>query len=556
MIVKKIKCQKTSKTKTQQIADLLDYIRQPHGMDCAEKIEHSGSRNFLASRHESQCLEMIALATESIHSRMPVSHYVFSWKAHEQPTAKQVDELVDIFLEELGLQGCQTVYGLHWNTENYHVHIAVNRMHPITMKVIDPNNGFDIEAAHKAVALVEYRQGWVSEANARYRVDETGQVVPRPRKNVLKPKQAALDVECATGEKSAQRVAQERGHAILAKANSWAELHANLAAVGLRFERKGSGAVIFVGDVAIKAASVDRAFSLGNLQKRLGDFEAGDYTKVMPSIKPQPVSPINQKLWREYRAECEAIEAKRGTTEPGETTSALRQMKERHHERQATLHECFRGHPRCILNIARHFLKLQQQEELRQLWQKTPKAKSPRRPRFEDWLRKRGLDYQADRWRYRRALEALPKDFRGAPTVMATPTREPLAAYAAYRRSMLQAVPDAEPDRLNAYIALQMRKAGFTREVVEDTLFQCAPQTWPEPTDRGWRRYAQRMAAYAFGIGGDMRLARGVAAKAKKRQMEVEKAETQPRPQKEGQMTAMQEDAKDVTAPVQRMRMR
>lgn len=97
---------------------------------------------------------------------------------------------------------------------------------------------------------------------------------------------------------------------------------------------------------------------------------------------------------------------------------------------------------------------------------------------------------------------------------MATPTREPLAAYAAYRRSMLQAIPDAEPDRLNAYIALQMRKAGFTREVVEDTLFQCAPQTWPEPTDRDWRRYAQRMATYAVGIGGDMSLARGLAAKA------------------------------------------
>ena len=58
---------------------------------------------------------------------------------------------------------------------------------------------------------------------------------------------------------------------------------------------------------------------------------------------------------------------------------------------------------------------------------------------------------------------------------MATPMREPCAAYAAYRRSMLRTVPDAEPDRLNAYIALQMRKAGFTRKVVEDTLFQCAP---------------------------------------------------------------------------------
>ncbi len=77
MIVKKIKCKKTSKTKARQIADLVDYIRQPRGMDSAEKIEHSGSRNFLASRHESQRLEMIALAAESIHSRMPVTHYVF-----------------------------------------------------------------------------------------------------------------------------------------------------------------------------------------------------------------------------------------------------------------------------------------------------------------------------------------------------------------------------------------------------------------------------------------------------------------------------------------------
>lgn len=496
---------------------------------------------------------MIALAAESVHSRMPVSHYVFSWKAHEQPTAAQVDELVDIFLKELGLEDCQTVYGLHWNTENYHVHIAVNRMHPVTMKVIDPNNGFDIEAAHKVVALVEHRQGWVSEANARYRVDETGQVAPRLCKNVLKPKQAALDVECATGEKSAQRVAQERGHEIIATAKTWEELHTNLAAVGLRFERKGSGAVIFVGDVAVKASSVDRAFSLGNLQKRLGDFKAGDSADVMPSIKPEPVSPINQKLWREYRAECEAMETAEATMEPDETASAFSRMKERHHETQASLHERLCGHPRCFLNIARHFLKLQQREELRQLRRRTPKKKSGRRPRFEDWLRKRGLDYQAERWRYHGTLEALPKEFRGAPTVLATPTREPHTAYAAYMRQILKDVPDSTPDRLNASIALQLRKAGFPREVVEDTLFQCAPQAWSEPIDRDWRRYAQHMTACAFGMEGDTRLARGLAAKAKRQ--EQEKAETQSRPQEERQTTDIQEE-KDVQCPVQQIRMR
>lgn len=193
---------------------------------------------------------------------------------------------------------------------------------------------------------------------------------------------------------------------------------------------------------------------------------------------------------------------------------------------------------------------------MHQLRRLTPKTKSPCRPRFEDWLRKRGLDYQADRWRSRKVLEALPREFRGAPTVVATPTRGPLDSYAAYRRSMLRAVPDAEPDRLNASIAVQMRKAGFTRDVVEDTLFLCAPQTWPEQIDRDWRRYAQRMTACAFGIEGDMRLALGLAAKAKGHQTEQEKVETQPRPQEKAMMTDDKDEAKDIPQQTLRMRMR
>jgi hypothetical protein len=159
MIVKKFKNKKTTKTKARQIADLVDYIRCPHDINPVEKIEHSGGRNFLSESHVGQRMEMISLATETVHSKMPVSHFVFSWREHEQPTAEQVDELVDIFLREMDMDGCQTVYGLHWNTENYHVHIAVNRMHPVTMKVISPNHGFDIKAAHKVLALVEHRQG-------------------------------------------------------------------------------------------------------------------------------------------------------------------------------------------------------------------------------------------------------------------------------------------------------------------------------------------------------------------------------------------------------------
>ncbi len=63
-----------------------------------------------------------------------------------------------------------------------------------------------------------------------------------------------------------------------------------LEKIGLRFEKKGSGAIIWVGETAIKASSVDRSFSMGKLVKRLGEFVAGDYDTVMPKIEPEPLS--------------------------------------------------------------------------------------------------------------------------------------------------------------------------------------------------------------------------------------------------------------------------
>ena len=112
MIVKKIKRDKSNKPKAWQIGDLVDYIRNPQTANAHEKIAHAGGRNFLSGTHNGQKAEMIALAQESVHSAMPVSHWVFSFKENEQPSRQQVDELVGMFLEHMGLQEHQAVYGL------------------------------------------------------------------------------------------------------------------------------------------------------------------------------------------------------------------------------------------------------------------------------------------------------------------------------------------------------------------------------------------------------------------------------------------------------------
>ena len=118
MIVKKIKNQKIEKPKLWKIGDLIDYIRFPHNKKPQEKVECAGGRNFLSTTHAGQKVEMIALARESVHSAMPVQHWIFSWQESEQPTREQVEEAVDTFLEKMGLAGHQTVYALHYDTDN------------------------------------------------------------------------------------------------------------------------------------------------------------------------------------------------------------------------------------------------------------------------------------------------------------------------------------------------------------------------------------------------------------------------------------------------------
>ena len=402
MIVKKIKNKpQNPKPKSWQIKDLVDYIRFPHNVNPEEKIEYAGSRNFLSQSHAGQRTEMIALANETVHSKMPVQHWVFSWKEGEQPTDNQIEEFVDIFLEQMGLIGHQVVFGLHNNTDNYHLHIAINRVDPDTTKVIQPHKGFDIEAAHRVVAIVENKQGWESEKKSRYVVLENGEVARRNRKPEIKPRQSALDFEHAQGEKSAQRIVQERGYEIIDNASTWKELHERLEKVGLRFERKGSGAIIFVGDIAVKASSVDRKFSMKKLIKRLGDFVPGSYQPAKIEIFPEPVSDINYDDWLDYQKEKMNNNLIRIDNQ-----NTVQNLKEKHKIQRRNITFGLARHGLSILNIGRHFLKKQQDKETKSIqFSKRTMYRKRGLPRFEEWLRRREKTKEADKCRYRHSFE-------------------------------------------------------------------------------------------------------------------------------------------------------
>ncbi|WP_077073101.1 relaxase/mobilization nuclease domain-containing protein [Mailhella massiliensis] len=505
MIIKKLKRTSFKKSKAVMIGGLVDYILAEHDDGGKDKLAYAGSKNFLTTTVAAQKREMVSLAEESIQSRMPVTHWILSWQENEQPSREQVDEAVNLFLRGMGLAEHQTLYALHKNTGNYHLHIVVNRTHPYTQKVIQPHRGFDINEAHKIVAEIEHRQGWAPQENARYRVNEQGHVVKNlQRRERVKPRPKAEDFESATGEKSAQRIAQERGHTVIQSASCWEELHAGLDAVGLRFVRKGSGAVIFVGDTAIKASSVDRNFGMSKLCKRLGEFKPGFYSeRTFHKPAPEAVSHVCREEWLEYQKERQNL-AEENHYARKKREEERHELEQRQRERReaATVHLARHGFS--VLNIARHFLKEQEREEYAALREKQVQSEQTKRlPRFKHWLGKRS-PHLGNLWRFRKriapGIEVRQREFPKIGT-LASP-------YTAYRNMVKKHFPEKmDESRLDAAIALYMRCAGYTVQEVANELYRHTPAR-PHGQNRDERiDYGRRVVWYAFGTAGDIDIA-------------------------------------------------
>ena len=414
MIVKRVGNPKKSAGKGVRIQRLASYILSPESSNRQEKCTHSGRRGFLSGTPAGHVAEMQELAEVAVRSRDPVNHYVLSWREGEAPTAGQVEEAVDIFLGELGLSGHQAIHGLHADTDNIHLHVMVNRVHPETEKCVEINRGFDLEAAHRAVALIEAAQGWEPEAKALYRAAEDGDPVrkepaePRHRQ----PGQRQRDMEHRTGEKSAERLAIEQAGPVIAGAGSWAALHRGLGEIGMRYEKAGSGAKVWVGDVPVKASAVSRNASLGKLQKRLGEFE--------PAVTPVPVAvpepePLVAEIpgWDAYAAGRRQREAaKAAAREEIDRRQALElaQLAEEQRKQRLELTPGSWKGRGLVLNAWRMVIAAGQAAARAALRQRHRQQLAAWRKRFrpwpdiEEWLRiRRGPDAAVE-WRYRNGV--------------------------------------------------------------------------------------------------------------------------------------------------------
>jgi hypothetical protein len=412
VIGKKIANPKKSASKAARVNLLSEYIREPELRSQDEKCIYAGANGFLSDDAKAQQLEMLALAMEAPRSKDPINHYVLSWREGEQPTPRQCDEAVGILLKELGLEGHQVIYGLHADTENLHLHVMVNRVHPETERVILPHKGFDIEALHRAVARIEHSQGWERENHGRYLVERNGEIARVGTEQQIQPTQKARDMELLTGQKSAQRVGIETVPEIVKSVTGWAELHEHLAAVGMRYERKGSGALLYVDDQPIKASTADRNASLAKLEKRFGTFQEAAAQIEIKEREIEPLRPESSaKGWDDYaKARREHYERKNAARDELRRVidSERKQLTERQkQERKEVLGGRWRGKG-VELNTMRSVLAAQQAAEKADLQDRHRQAREQVREEFRDfsyyekWLAEERTPSRAQEWRYGR----------------------------------------------------------------------------------------------------------------------------------------------------------
>jgi hypothetical protein len=254
---------------------------------------------------------MIAIAQMASRSPNPIDHWLLSWREGELPTPAEIDETVAMFVEHLGVGNQPCIYACHGDTDNRHVHLALNRYDPLSERMIEINDGFTREAAHQAIALIVDRFGWQAEAEARYTVVNgrlvTAASAAARQKAGCKPlSPKATSFESRTGYRSAQRIVQEDAVPLIKAARSWNDLHATLAEVGIRYDIVGTnGVTLTVDNERVKASSIDRAITRTQVEKRLGPFQPRG--EAIHEVSRSSHSDRLGEAFRadEYRAECE-----------------------------------------------------------------------------------------------------------------------------------------------------------------------------------------------------------------------------------------------------------
>ncbi|KTD70019.1 TraI protein [Legionella santicrucis] len=223
------------------------------------------------------------LATQAKNQRATgdkTYHMLISFAPGENPSAQILREIEDRVALSIGFKEHQRISVVHHDTDNLHIHVAINKIHPQTFNMIEPYR------AYKTFAEV------ASQLEIELGLQITNH---QTRKN--HSENLADDMERHSGIESLINWMKRHCKEKIEAARNWKEIHSILAEHGLIIRAKVNGFVFCNAQgMTVKASSISRSFSKKNLESKLGDFVQSYSEDGAPASNVYRYEPLNKKV--------------------------------------------------------------------------------------------------------------------------------------------------------------------------------------------------------------------------------------------------------------------
>jgi hypothetical protein len=311
----------------------------------------------------------------------PVYHVSINWMEGEHPTVGQAEHASRHVMQALGFGECQAVWSIHRDTGNDHVHLVVNRVHPIKLTAVSvPRRDYflldrcmrelELELgfahAHGPYVTVETAEGPKIVRMSRAERQARGLLRnPNGPRVTARAQRAENNLTSASFQRWLTVGASAALHgAIKVRGATWQDAHEALAAWGCTIQPKGSGMVVTTilsnGRIlAAKASLLGRWASKAALERTLGPYVEPTSES---SRRPDPRKTYEKSIERERLAERRP---RRSRDDPqrlarrAKRAEARRQLAERFAREQAQL--------RATRRQEREALRQRQEQERRTL---------------------------------------------------------------------------------------------------------------------------------------------------------------------------------------------
>ena len=284
-----------------------------------EKVAWERATNCLGDDPGWAVKEILATQARNRRGRADHSyHLVVSFPDGEQPSRAQFEDIEDRLCAALEYDEHQRISAVHQNTDNWHLHVAINRVHPRTFRNFKPL--YDYYRLQSAAVELEIRHGLQRTPHTTER---------RAREDNATIKGRASSFEAYQGRPSFLRWVRETAAPTLVDARDggrgWQGLHDAAARFDLEIKPYGSGLVIGHRNVRrlwLKASSVDHGLSFWAVTDALGAFEPPAHGTRAPTITSYATPAPSGPLYDAFRqAQVSAIAAR---------TAAVAKLHEQH----------------------------------------------------------------------------------------------------------------------------------------------------------------------------------------------------------------------------------